>query len=31
MIAVMAFVWGGFLVALMTALRKESEKAGEGD
>jgi hypothetical protein len=29
MFAVMAFVWGGFLAVLMTAIRKESEKSGD--
>ncbi len=29
MIVVMAFVWGGFLGVLLTAVRKESEKSGE--
>ena len=29
MLAVMAFVWGGFLVVLSTAVRKESHKRGE--
>jgi len=28
MVAVMAFVWGGFALALWTAIRKE---AGKGD
>jgi hypothetical protein len=27
MIAVMAFVWGGFALAVTIAIRKESEKA----
>ena len=29
MIAMMAFVWGGFLVVLSTAVRKESDKSGD--
>lgn len=29
MFAVMAFVWGGFLTVLVTAIRKESEKSGD--
>jgi uncharacterized membrane protein len=29
MLLVMAFVWGGFLVALTTAVRKESGKRAE--
>lgn len=31
MIAMLAFVWGGFLLALTVAIRKESGKAGSGD
>jgi hypothetical protein len=27
MIVIMAFVWGGFALAVTTAIRKESEKA----
>ncbi len=30
MIVIMAFVWGGLTVALRTAVRKESEKSGDG-
>lgn len=26
MVAVMAFVWGGFALALLTAIRKEADK-----
>ncbi len=29
MIVVMAFVWGGFLWVLLTAIRKESGKSGD--
>lgn len=29
MIVVMAFVWGGFAVVLLTAVRKESGKSGD--
>ena len=29
MIAIMAFVWGGLAVALLTAIRKESAKRAE--
>ena len=29
MMVVMAFVWGGFLWVLLTAVRKESGKSGE--
>lgn len=29
MLLVMAFVWGGFLAALATAVRKESDKRAE--
>ena len=29
MIVVMAFVWGGFLGVLLTAVRKESGKSGD--
>jgi hypothetical protein len=29
MIAVMAFVWGGFSMVLLTAVRKESGKSGD--
>ncbi len=29
MLVVMAFVWGGFLLALSTAIRKESGKSGD--
>ena len=29
MILVIAFVWGGFSLVLVTAVRKESEKSGE--
>jgi hypothetical protein len=32
MVVVMGFVWGGFLLVLATAIRKESGKArGRGD
>jgi hypothetical protein len=30
MIAIMGFVWGGLLVLLVTALRKESGRGGDG-
>ena len=29
MIVIMAFVWGGFVTALRTAVRKESAKSAE--
>jgi len=29
MFVVMAFVWGGFAMVLLTAIRKESEKSGD--
>jgi hypothetical protein len=29
MILVMAFVWGGFAMVLLTAIRKESGKSGD--
>jgi len=29
MFVVMAFVWGGFAIVLLTAIRKESEKSGD--
>jgi len=29
MIVVMTFVWGGFSLVLLTAIRKESGKSGE--
>lgn len=29
MILVMAFVWGGFIAAILTAMRKEAGKIGE--
>jgi len=29
MLLVMAFVWGGFSMVLLTAIRKESGKSGE--
>ena len=29
MIVVMAFVWGGFIAAILTAMRKEADKIGE--
>jgi hypothetical protein len=29
MLAVMAFVWGGFFIVLSTAVRKESGKSGD--
>lgn len=31
MIAMLAFVWGGFVLALATAIRKESGKSAPGD
>jgi len=30
MIAILAFVWGGFATVLSTAIRKESGKRGDG-
>lgn len=30
MLLIMGFVWGGFALALRTAIRKESEKRDEG-
>lgn len=30
MIVIMTFVWGGFSVVLLTAIRKESGKRGDG-
>lgn len=27
MVGILAFIWGGFLLALRTAIRKESEKS----
>lgn len=29
MFAAMAFVWGGFFLVLLIAIRKESEKSGD--
>ena len=29
MIAITGFVWGGFLLVLLTAIRKESGKSGD--
>ena len=29
MIAIIGFVWGGFLLVLLTAIRKESAKNGD--
>jgi hypothetical protein len=29
MLVIMAFVWGGFVMVLLTAVRKESGKRGE--
>lgn len=29
MIAIVGFVWGGFLLVLLTAIRKESGKLGD--
>lgn len=29
MLGILTFIWGGFLLALRTAVRKESEKAGD--
>jgi len=29
MIVVMAFVWGGFIAAIVTAMRKEADKTDE--
>jgi hypothetical protein len=29
MIVVMTFIWGGFSLVLLTAVRKESEKSGD--
>jgi len=29
MIMVMAFVWGGFIAAILTAMRKEADKIGK--
>ena len=30
MLVIMAFVWGGFSMVLLIALRKESNKSGDG-
>jgi hypothetical protein len=29
MLGILTFIWGGFLLALQTAIRKESEKGGD--
>lgn len=29
MLGILTFIWGGFFLALRTAVRKESEKAGD--
>jgi len=29
MVGILAFVWGGFVIAVRTAVKKESEKSGD--